>query len=136
MNLQKNDFMWIFIILAIIILIGQIVSLVFLFNIPSKIQSNVDRIEQSANKIDSKLSALDSLNNRVSGIESSLIVLSNKYPPNQTININNMNQEELNRAINNAVNIEMENVKWKINLNFWLESLLSLSFIWYIVRKK
>lgn len=133
MNLQKNDFMWIFIILAIVILIGQAVSLFLLLKTPAKIESNVNKIEQSANKLDSKLATLDSLNGRVSNIENNLIVLSNKYPPNQTININNMNQQELNRIINNAINAEFENVKWKINVNLIFNSLLSVTFVLYLI---
>ena len=138
MSFQRNDFMWIFIILAGIIMVVQIISLVSLFNIPSKIQSNVDKIEQSANQLDSKLNIFDGLNNRISGIENNLIILSNKYPPNQTININNMNQQELNRVINNAINAEFENVKWKINFNLIFNSLISVTFVLYLIlgRKK
>ncbi len=141
MTFQKNTFMWIFIALASIILICQIISLVVLFNTPAKIESNVNKIEHSANKLDSKLDTLNNLNNRVSNIESNLIILTNKYPPNQTININNMNQQELNRIINNAINAEFENVKWKIDLNLILNiafgSLISFSFIiWLFGRKR
>jgi|SRR3989344_371228 len=138
MTFQKNTFMWVFIVLAMIILVGQIVSLTILLNLPVKIESNVNKLEQSANKLDSKLATLDNINNRVSGIENNIALLSNKYPPNQTINVNNMNQQELNNAINNAVNLEFENVKWKINVNLIFNSLLSLTFVLYLIfwRKK
>jgi len=138
MTFQKNTFLWVFIILAGVILVGQIWSLVLLFNTPAKIESNVNKIEQSANKLDSKLATLDNLNNRVANMENNLIALTNKYPPNQTININNMNQQDFNRAINNAINAEFENVKWKININLIFNSLLSVTFVLYLIfgRKK
>ncbi len=140
MKFNKNDFMWIFIVLAIIILVGQIISLVFLFKIPSKIESNVDKIEQSASKLDSKLNTLDNLNNKISNIETKIIELSTKYPPNQTININNMNQQELNRAINNAIDLKFNNISEKIQINFILNiifgSLLSIGFIIYLWGRK
>ena len=101
-------------------------------------KSNVNKLEQSAKTLDSKLNTIEDLNKRISNIESNIIILTNKYPPNQTININNLNQQDFNRAINNAVNLEFENVKWKINFSLILNSLISFSVVLYLLfgRKK
>lgn len=137
---RRANYMLIFVILAVIILVGQVVSLIILLRTPAKIASNVDKLEQTTKTLDSKLKTIEDLNTRVSSIESNIIVLTNKYPPNQTINVNNMNQEDFNRAVNNAVNLQFENVKWKINLNFALNivfgSLISISFIVYLFGRK
>jgi hypothetical protein len=128
--------MWIFVILAGAILIMQIISSIVIYTniskIPGEIKKDMDKVDKLVTELDTKLNQLNNLNQKVSNIESNIITLTNKYPPNQTININNMNQQELNRAINNAINNEFENVKWKINFSLILNSLVSFTIIIYL----
>ncbi len=141
---RRSDYMTIFVILAIAILAVQIISSIILYinvsKIPREIQKDMDKVDRLVTELDSKLDQLNNLNQKVSRIESSIITLSTKYPPNQTININNMNQQELNRVINNAINAEFENIRLKVDFNFVLNiifgSLLSLGGLYLIFKRK
>lgn len=144
MDFSRNDFFWIFIALSVIFLIVHIVSSIIIYNsvseLPNQIKEDAEKIDRLVGELDSRLNQLDNINQRVSSIESTMITLTGKYPPNQTINVNNMNQNELNHAINNAINAEFENIKWKVDLNFVLNiffgSLISISFIVYLFGRK
>ena len=130
---RRSDYMIIFVILAIAILAVQIISSIIIYlnvsKIPNEIREDMNKVDRLVTELDSKLNQLNDLNQKVSSIESNIIALSNKYPPNQTVNINNVNQNDLNRAINNAINLKFETISGKVEFNFWFNIIVGLSLI-------
>jgi hypothetical protein len=144
MDFSRNTFLWIFVGIGVLILIAIVVSSVVmsaqLVSVSGQIKNRLKEVDGLIEKLEKSVETMEGISGGVSRIEGALITLSNKYPPEQTINVNNMNQQELNRAINNAVEVELEEVKWKINFNFVLNiafgALLSLGGLYLIFGRK
>jgi hypothetical protein len=178
MTFSRNDFMWIFVIIGIIILLALIISSAVIYGkivgISNDVTTKLDDTNRLLIELNSKILGLDKLNENIDeiksdiySIESSISILPNNtasitnintnlveinnnldalkkaYPPNQTIVINNIKQEELNSLINNVVDLEFSSISKKVQINFIFNiifgSLLSLggiSFAIYYYNKK
>ena len=126
----------------------------------TKLNSNIqglDKLNQNIGDIKSDISSINSLvsvlpnntasitnvNSNLVEINTNLDALTKIYPPNQTLVINNMKQEELNKLINNAVNLEFSKISNKTTFNFILNiifgtiTLFSLGgLVFYFIFKK
>lgn len=179
MTYQRNEFMWIFVVIGIVILITLIVSSAIIYGkivgISNDVTTKLDDTNTLLTELNSKIIGLDELNKNINGIkedissiktsigvlpnntasisninnelvdiDNSLNSLAKIYPPNQTIVINNMKQEELNNLINNAVDLEFSKISKETNFNFWLNvvfgtiSLFSLGgiAIYLVINRK
>lgn len=106
------------------------------------INNNISSIEKSISILPNNTASITNFNNSLIEIKNNLKNLTKIYPPNQTLVINNINQETLNKIINNAVDIEFSKISKKVNFNFILNiafALLSLggiSFAIYFFSRK
>lgn len=143
-NFTKNTFMWIFIIIGIIILGAIIISSITMYSnivsLSSNVQNKLDEaniliseVNQNIDQIKKVNQQIDELKAQNSELSGKLENLSLRYPPEQTININNMNQDDFNRAINNAVEIEFNDLSKKVIFNFWVNIILSLTVGIYLI---
>ena len=109
----------------------------------SSIKEDINSIENSVLSLPNNTQSLGQVQNNLVGIKQELNRLSQIYPPNQTIVLNNIEEDNLNTIINNAVDLEFRKIEWKTNWNFGLNiffgSLLSLGFgfyLYFIFKKK
>ena len=107
------------------------------------INTKISAIEQSVSILSNNTQSLSHVETNLIEIKQELKNLQQIYPPNQTVVLNNINQDNLNTIINNAVDLEFQKIEWKTNFNFILNiifgSLLSLGGIgvaFYYVTKK
>jgi len=111
-------------------------------NVSQEIQVKLDNTNELLTELNSNIQGLDQLNDRINEINSNVAEIKrgisnlNDVYPNQTVIINNVTQDKLNNAINNAVTVELSSIKWKTNFNFILNiifgSLLTLGGVFYI----
>ena len=109
----------------------------------SAIKEDISSIQQSVSTLPNNTQSISQVQNSLIEVKQELNSLTKIYPPNQTIVLNNVNEDNLNTIINNAVDLEFSKIEWKTNFNFILNiifgSLLSLggiSFALYFVLKK
>jgi ABC-type transporter Mla subunit MlaD len=108
------------------------------------ISARISSIEKSVSGLPNNTQSLSQVQTNLLEVKQELNTLSKIYPPNQTIILNNLNEDSLNTIINNVVKLEFQKIEWKTNFNFILNiifgSLLSLGgislAIYYTAKKK
>lgn len=117
---------------------GNLQSLDQLNSRLSDIDKRITAIESSTSSIPNATASIVQVQTDLAATKESLIALSAKYPPNQTVILNNINKDDLDAIINNAVDVQFRSVNnktiWILGLN--IASLFSLGGIgFYYVRK-
>ncbi|KHO50617.1 MAG: hypothetical protein QT04_C0050G0026 [archaeon GW2011_AR11] len=107
----------------------------------ASIKEDTGFIEKSISTLPNNTRSLSQVQTNLFEVKQELKTLTEIYPPNQTIVLNNVNEDNLNTMINNAVDLEFKKIELKTNFNFILNiifgSLLSIGFaIYLIVNKK
>ena len=143
MNFTKNGFLWIFVVIAIIILIVLTVcSAIIYFEIvsmSSDIQSKFDILDNITTKLNNNLQSLNQLDDKLSNIEKEVShinsntkslpldvqsigsqlsnISSELNSTRQNLIINNISQNELNSVIENTIDVKFNSISTKTNVN-------------------
>lgn len=151
-DMRKKFAFYVIIGLMVIIMIVQIISSFFITSQMNKSVSDlkdkakeinllVDQLNQNLQYLKESNKKIDELEIKIINLGNNLSQLSEKYPPQQTIYVEGMSQENLTNAINNYVDLRFDDYSKKITFNFWFNiifgSLLSLGGIsYYLIYRR
>lgn len=155
MDFKKNTFLWIFVGIGILILIALIISSFVMYSklvsVSNDVQNKLDEANTLISEVNKNIDEIKEVNSQIqelkeqnSDINKRLDNLSKKYPPSQTLNFNNIDQNQLNEAINSKIDVRFKETNDIVQFNFWFNivvgSILSLGglslALYFVFRRK
>lgn len=151
---RRANYLKPFVVIGIITLIVLILCSAFIYSrltiISTEVQEKIDEANQLISEVNKNIDEIKSVNSQIqqlkeqtSQINSRLDNLTQKYPPSQILNFNDINQDQLNKAISSEIEVKFNGVNRIIRFNFWFNivigSLISLggiSFGLYFIFKR